>query len=431
MIKTVSKITNPDELDYETLRLEGIRLIQKLCGNVWTDFNPHDPGITILEQIVFALTDLGYKAGFGIESFLSSKDGTIDYKKEALYTRDQVLRQYPVTSDDYEQFFERELGCDRVVFHKKSPGTYDVRIWPAKKSPEKPTDLISRFSALWREWRNMGEFVKNVSVEAQDSEIVHICREIPFETGDLKPIQLPTGVVCDFMDFFPLIEQFPSIYRYGSSEAELKKYLEPIEALFKVFLQSMQDFAGTFSIQTSITDWARYNRILDQMLAMYGVTFPNTLFLKIREINPDQKISANVYQNLLQAKVTYLNHLPELHLHRGGKWWKVRIEIMLGLTAFMKIPTLSMQMLDGIHLENGFGKVYIVWSSETPFTNTQEKCDGIERFIRDELPAHLFPVFYWVRARDAHTFEQSKSAPEAAQAWINEHKDKASEALWL
>ena len=431
MIKTISKTTNPDELDYETLRLEGIRLVQKLCGNVWTDFNPHDPGITILEQIVFALTDLGYKAGFDIETFLSSKDGTIDYKKEALYTREQVLRQYPVTSDDYEQFFERELGCDRVAFHKSSPGTYEVCIWPAKKNTEAPDDLISRFSSLWHEWRSMGEIVKKISIEAHDTEAVHICREIPFETCDLKPITLPSGMVCDFMDFFPLIEQFPSIYRYGSGATELKKYLEPIESLFKIFLQSMQDFAETFSIQSSITELIRYNHILDQMLAMYGVTFPNELFLKIRENNPDQKNSENAYQDLLQAKVTYLNHLPELHLHRGGKCWKTRIETMLGLTAFRKNSSLCLQMLDGIHLENDFGKVHIVWSSETPFTNTQEKREGIERFIRDELPAHLFPVFYWVRSRDVHTFKHCKSNTQAAQAWIDEHKDKISEALWL
>ena len=88
-------------------------------------------------------------------------------------------------------------------------------------------------------------------------------------------------------------------------------------------------------------------------------------------------------------------------------------------------------MLDGIHLENDFGKVHIVWSSETPFTNTQEKREGIERFIRDELPAHLFPVFYWVRSRDVHTFKHCKSNTQAAQAWIDEHKDKISEALWL
>ena len=46
--------------DYEKLHLEGIDHIQKLSGKQWTDYNFHDPGITILEQICYALTDLGY-----------------------------------------------------------------------------------------------------------------------------------------------------------------------------------------------------------------------------------------------------------------------------------------------------------------------------------------------------------------------------------
>ena len=39
---------NPAE-DYNKLRREGILNIEKLAGNVWTDYNTHDPGITMLE----------------------------------------------------------------------------------------------------------------------------------------------------------------------------------------------------------------------------------------------------------------------------------------------------------------------------------------------------------------------------------------------
>ena len=41
------------------LREMGIEEIQKLSGKIWTDFNLHDPGVTILEQLCYALTDLG------------------------------------------------------------------------------------------------------------------------------------------------------------------------------------------------------------------------------------------------------------------------------------------------------------------------------------------------------------------------------------
>ena len=37
---------------------------QKFSGEKWTDYNYHDPGITLLEQICYAITDLGYKSNF-------------------------------------------------------------------------------------------------------------------------------------------------------------------------------------------------------------------------------------------------------------------------------------------------------------------------------------------------------------------------------
>ena len=48
-----------EAMDYAFLRAEGIRYLERLASQQWTDFNAHDPGITILEQFCYALTDLG------------------------------------------------------------------------------------------------------------------------------------------------------------------------------------------------------------------------------------------------------------------------------------------------------------------------------------------------------------------------------------
>ena len=49
-------------LDYAALRAAGLRHLERLAGHLWTDFNDHDPGITILEQLCYALTDVAYRA---------------------------------------------------------------------------------------------------------------------------------------------------------------------------------------------------------------------------------------------------------------------------------------------------------------------------------------------------------------------------------
>ncbi len=47
--------------DYEELRKTGIRHIENLASQIWTDYNIHDPGITSLEILCYALTDLSYR----------------------------------------------------------------------------------------------------------------------------------------------------------------------------------------------------------------------------------------------------------------------------------------------------------------------------------------------------------------------------------
>ena len=52
----------PEYLDFDTLRSEAIQHLGKLSGKIWTDHNVHDPGITILEALIYALLDLGYRS---------------------------------------------------------------------------------------------------------------------------------------------------------------------------------------------------------------------------------------------------------------------------------------------------------------------------------------------------------------------------------
>jgi len=49
--------------DWAALVEEGRALLGAMGDGRWTDFNAHDPGITILEAFAFALTDLTYRAG--------------------------------------------------------------------------------------------------------------------------------------------------------------------------------------------------------------------------------------------------------------------------------------------------------------------------------------------------------------------------------
>ena len=60
----------PKGMNFPLLKRMAIDFAQDLSGDIWTDFNEHDPGVTILENICYALTELSYKTQFDFEKLL-------------------------------------------------------------------------------------------------------------------------------------------------------------------------------------------------------------------------------------------------------------------------------------------------------------------------------------------------------------------------
>jgi len=94
---------------FDSLRREAIELIQHYSGDSWTDYNLHDPGITILEQLVYAITDLIYRSEFAVEDFLVDEDGRLDLEACSLRQAADIFPCRPTTVSDY-----RKLLLDAV-----------------------------------------------------------------------------------------------------------------------------------------------------------------------------------------------------------------------------------------------------------------------------------------------------------------------------
>lgn len=106
--------------DYQFLFQKGVELIQQFSGGTWTDYNLHDPGITILEYLCFAITDLAYRTGQPLDDLLSRPYGGIDAGQNSFIPRQDILSAAPVTPADY-----RKLIIDRI------PEVNNVDIIPA------------------------------------------------------------------------------------------------------------------------------------------------------------------------------------------------------------------------------------------------------------------------------------------------------------
>src|SRR6266700_3565001 len=96
-------------LDYAFLRQQGLEIIQELCSDSWTDYNLHDPGITILEVLCFALTDLAYRTGFPVEDLLCDPHGVIQPRDNSFFLKEEILTSNPVTCSDYRKVLLDEM----------------------------------------------------------------------------------------------------------------------------------------------------------------------------------------------------------------------------------------------------------------------------------------------------------------------------------
>jgi hypothetical protein len=92
----------PPYLDFDKLRSEGIAYLGKLSGQLWTDHNVHDPGITILEELCYALLDLGYRTNLPVADILS-KNPVDTSKENNFFTPAQILSCNPLTITDYRK----------------------------------------------------------------------------------------------------------------------------------------------------------------------------------------------------------------------------------------------------------------------------------------------------------------------------------------
>ena len=106
--KNIAKhpVLKPAE-DFYKLRRDGIGFIEQMASVLWSDYNTHDPGITTLEALCYAMSDLAYRIGWDIKDILSpetvSPDSSRPYPNQPFFTAREILTINPVTTDDFRR----------------------------------------------------------------------------------------------------------------------------------------------------------------------------------------------------------------------------------------------------------------------------------------------------------------------------------------
>lgn len=152
----------PPAKDFEALKAQGLAYIQQYGGNDWTNLNAGDPGVTILEQVCYALTELGYCNDFSIADILTRPDGTLQFENQ-FYLPQNILTTCPVTIDDYRKYLidgVAGIGNVIVVANPGLPYTYSTYIQPITQiaaDAQKCRDCCDAALVLLNKSRNLGE----------------------------------------------------------------------------------------------------------------------------------------------------------------------------------------------------------------------------------------------------------------------------------
>ena len=181
-IEISRKLKNAE--NYEFLRSEGQKYIEKLGKSLWTDFNAHDPGITILEVLCYAITELGYRTNFSIEDLLTGENHKIS--NPTFFPCSEVMTNAPLTELDYRKLIIDIEGVNNAWFIYFSidkdgiaaPLKNEVSIFLNKKEDKLSFSNLDKF----------GNTLKPLSLKGLARPIVELSDDI--ELGQLNEVSL-------------------------------------------------------------------------------------------------------------------------------------------------------------------------------------------------------------------------------------------------
>ncbi len=150
-----------DYTDFSYQKNLGIEYIQEHATTDWTNLNSSDPGVTILDQICYALTELGYCNQFPIKDILTKADGTLKIDDQ-FYRPNEILTTSPVTLVDYQLYIldavDNLYNVTIVAENQLGLNVYQVYLYASPYASKEQTDSLPKevFFAL-NNARNLNE----------------------------------------------------------------------------------------------------------------------------------------------------------------------------------------------------------------------------------------------------------------------------------
>lgn len=130
------QLPSPGENLYKRLQQQSLDWVQQMSGKIWTDFNVHDPGVTTLDILNYALTELDYRLHFPMEDYLTQAGDLFVPEYDGLFNPSEVFSMNPVTPEDYQNMILDAVDTVEDVRVRPHPpvnreeclGWYDIEV---------------------------------------------------------------------------------------------------------------------------------------------------------------------------------------------------------------------------------------------------------------------------------------------------------------
>ncbi|MDR1679407.1 MAG: hypothetical protein LBR81_06460 [Prevotellaceae bacterium] len=207
-MKMIARRDKEDNL-FSAMQQEALQKLQALSGNRWTDFNAHDPGVTILEAVHYALLELDYRLRFPIESYLSGK-GKVNFDKLGLLNSKTFEESSIVSPADYEKLICTHINgveqCRVLLDHNRR---YRIEIVAGTKANKE--QIHSDVYALYHANRNLCECLGEIVFT--DTITPASMPNIEDETPQFAQQKQSTDTMPDFSAaYYSLQNIFPNSY---------------------------------------------------------------------------------------------------------------------------------------------------------------------------------------------------------------------------
>ncbi|TDR82778.1 hypothetical protein [Paludibacterium purpuratum] len=152
----IARLEGDPEYGFADLRRRGLALAQAGSGELWSDYNHHDPGVTLLEALCYALTEGLYGADMALADLLTGENGRIDYARHGLHPPEDALPCRPCTESDWLRYL-----FDRVpqLRHARLSVPQDDGRWHWALNIAETRREVAAVQAMRAYWRarNLGE----------------------------------------------------------------------------------------------------------------------------------------------------------------------------------------------------------------------------------------------------------------------------------